>query len=170
MTSSPCQSGYASTGLHPQIIPECHLLIQWVSVLLLCECVWLSQPCTPWMCALKDLFKHTSSGLILLVQPPGVVTYVMLLWASLLRTSSRWPLNVSDTNKAGCTLVCFSRTLHIHFYISLWSMHQPCFPFLCIAFGSYEQAAYQQLSILLLCTWNIKITYSLSFRRAMHVL
>ena len=84
----------------------------------ICEAMWvlcawptLYSSHTPRMYALKIVFRHTSRGWILLVQPPRISTCDMLF--SLRTSSLRWTLNVSNTNKTCRPLVCLTRSFTV---------------------------------------------------------
>ena len=87
----------------------------------ICEAMWVlcAWPTvysshTPRMYAVKVLFRHTSRGWILLVQPPRISTCDMLFSSRLARTSSlRWTSSMSNTNKASRPLVCLTRSFTV---------------------------------------------------------
>ena len=113
----------------------------------ICEAMWVlcAWPAvysshTPRMYALKIVFRHTSRGWILLVQPPRISTCDMLF--SLRTSSLRWTLNVSNTNKTCRPLVSLTRSftdsgmhcVSLSFRSSLYDVGRPglalFFPFL----------------------------------------
>ena len=102
--------------------------MSFLSAVGICEAMWvlcawpaLYSSHTPRMYAVKVLFRHTSRGWILLMQPPRISTCDMLF--SLRMSSLRWILNMSNTNKTCRPWVCLTRTFLIHDSISWWSFH-----------------------------------------------